>query len=203
MIARCREAKCILPALNIASRLEKAGDALASVPAPSGPGDVCRFPVAEFIAFPLLSSAVHSAMARPRNRPAPLGVTIQSKPDFCPHCDSRRINKRGLRKNTFRHLQIYWCRDCGRYFSSLAGLKGVKYPPRVIVRALCLYNLGHSQEEAARPRTSLLRAASKSCLRPFAVRPSGLRCSRHASCAPRHQPQSLPLGALTTASPVH
>ena len=26
----------------------------------------------------------------------------------------------------------------------------MKYPPRVIARALCLYNLGHSQEEAAR-----------------------------------------------------
>jgi transposase-like protein len=80
----------------------------------------------------------------------PLGPTIQSKPDFCPACDGRRIVKRGLRKNNFRHLQIYWCRDCGRYFSSLAGLKGVKYPPRVIARALCLYNLGHSQQEAAR-----------------------------------------------------
>jgi transposase-like protein len=80
----------------------------------------------------------------------PLGPTIQSKPDFCPACDGRRIVKRGLRKNNFRHLQVYWCRDCGRYFSSLTGLKGVKYPPRVIARALCLYNLGHSQQEAAR-----------------------------------------------------
>jgi len=55
-----------------------------------------------------------------------------------------------LRKNSFRQLQIYWCKDCGRYFLSLEGLKGVKYPPRVIARVLCLYNLGHSQEEAAR-----------------------------------------------------
>jgi transposase-like protein len=79
-----------------------------------------------------------------------LGPTIQSKPDVCPACDGRRIIKRGLRKNSFRQLQIYWCKDCGRYFLSLAGLKGVKYPPRVIARVLCLYNLGHSQEEAAR-----------------------------------------------------
>ncbi len=83
-------------------------------------------------------------------RRAPLGPTIQSKPDFCPVCDGRRIVKRGLRKNSFRQLQIYCCKDCGGYFSSLTGLKGVKYPPRVIARALCLYNLGHSQEEAAR-----------------------------------------------------
>jgi transposase-like protein len=82
-------------------------------------------------------------------QPAP-GSVIQAKPDFCPYCDGREIIKRGLRKNSLRQLQIYWCRDCGRYFSSLAGLKGVKYPPRVIARALCLYNLGHSQEDTAR-----------------------------------------------------
>src|SRR5579863_4321379 len=89
-------------------------------------------------------------MSRPRKKGQPVGPTIQSKPDFCPLCDGRRIIKRGLRKNNFRQLQIYWCRDCNKYFSSLAGLKGVKYPPRVIARALCLYNLGLSQEEAAR-----------------------------------------------------
>src|SRR5258706_2848221 len=89
-------------------------------------------------------------MARSTKRGAALGPTIQSKPDFCPLCDGRQIIKRGLRKNSFRQLQIYFCRDCGRYFTSLAGLKGVKYAPRVIARALCLYNLGHSQEEAAR-----------------------------------------------------
>src|SRR6266852_3703971 len=85
-----------------------------------------------------------------KTRCLPLGPTIQAKPDFCPACDGRQIIKRGLRKNSFRQLQIYWCKDCGGYFSSLTGLKGVKYPPRVIARALCLYNLGHSQEEAAR-----------------------------------------------------
>jgi transposase-like protein len=89
-------------------------------------------------------------VARLVKRRAALGTTIQSKPDFCPVCDGRRIIKRGLRKNNFRQLQIYSCRDCGKYFSSLAGLKGVKYPPRVIARALCLYNLGHSQEEVVR-----------------------------------------------------
>jgi len=39
-----------------------------------------------------------------------LGPTIQSKPDFCPTCDGRRIIKRGLRKNCFRRLQIYSCK---------------------------------------------------------------------------------------------
>ena len=53
-----------------------------------------------------------------------LGPTIQSKPDCCPTCDGRHIIKRGLRKNNFRHLQIYWCKDCFRYFVPLMGLPG-------------------------------------------------------------------------------
>lgn len=84
-------------------------------------------------------------------RPAlSLGPTIQSRADCCPSCDGRHIIKRGLRRNSLRQLQVYWCKDCGRYFASLMGLKGVKYPPRVIMRALCLYNLGHTQDEVAR-----------------------------------------------------
>jgi transposase-like protein len=79
-----------------------------------------------------------------------LGSTIQAKPDVCPACHGRRIVRDGLRKNSFRHLQIYWCKDCRGHFSSLTGLKGVKYPPRLIARAISLYNLGHSQEAVAR-----------------------------------------------------
>lgn len=100
-------------------------------------------------------------MARTLKKPSPLptGSTIQSKPDFCPACDGRRIVRDGLRKNTFRHLQIYWCKDCRAHFSSLTGIKGVKYPPRLIARALCLYHLGHSQEETARRIASEHRIA--------------------------------------------
>jgi transposase-like protein len=85
-----------------------------------------------------------------RSFPFPRPGFPRSKPDFCPTCDGRRIIKRGLRKNCFRRLQIYSCKDCEAYFVSLVGLKGAKYPPRVIARTLCLYNLGHTQEEAAR-----------------------------------------------------
>jgi transposase-like protein len=89
-------------------------------------------------------------MSRAVIRLPALGPTIQAKPNCCPACDGRRISKNGVRKNSRRQIQIYWCKDCARHFSFLAGLKGVKYPPRVIARALCLYNLGRSQEETAR-----------------------------------------------------
>ena len=90
------------------------------------------------------------------------GSVIQAKPEFCPHCDGREIVKRGIRKNSYRHLQIYFCKHCGRKFTALAGLKGVKYPPRVIARALCLYHLGNSHQQtslriASEHRTSVPR----------------------------------------------
>jgi transposase-like protein len=88
-------------------------------------------------------------MSRSLNNHAIPGSVIQAKPDYCPYCDGRAIVKRGLRKNSYRHLQIYSCKDCGKKFTALAGLRGVKYPPRVIVRALCLYNLGHSHQQTA------------------------------------------------------
>jgi transposase-like protein len=91
-------------------------------------------------------------------RPA-LGSTIQAKPDVCPTCHGRRIVRDGVRKNTFRQLQIYWCKDCRAHFSSLTGLKGVKYPPRLIARAVSLYNGGYSQEEVARRIASEHRIA--------------------------------------------
>jgi hypothetical protein len=40
-----------------------------------------------------------------------LGPTIQTRPDCCPICDRRQIIKRGVRKNSLRQLQIYWCKD--------------------------------------------------------------------------------------------
>lgn len=77
------------------------------------------------------------------------GSVIQAKPACCPYCDGRQIVKRGLRKNSYRQLQVYFCKDCTRKFTALAGLKGIKYPPRIIVRALCLYHLGHSHQQTS------------------------------------------------------
>jgi len=98
-------------------------------------------------------------MPRAVTRLPALGSIVQAKPDCCPTCDGRQIVKNGLRKNSLRQIQIYWCKDCARHFSFLAGLKGVKYPPRVIARALCLYNLGHSQEQTARRMGAEFRLA--------------------------------------------
>jgi len=49
----------------------------------------------------------------------------------------------------FRRLQIYSCKDCGD-ISFLSWTERRQISSRVIARTLCLYNLGHTQEEAAR-----------------------------------------------------
>lgn len=76
-------------------------------------------------------------------------MSIQVKPRFCPHCDSRRIIKKGTRKNQHRLVQIYFCKSCFRYFTT-ADIQKTKYPPYVIMRSISLYHLGYSQAEVSR-----------------------------------------------------
>lgn len=75
-------------------------------------------------------------------------MNINAKVTFCSFCDSREIIKKGLRKNIYRRIQLYFCKSCHKYFSPLP-LKRVKYPPKIILRALSLYSLGYSQEEVS------------------------------------------------------
>lgn len=70
------------------------------------------------------------------------------KPIICPYCQSGKTIRKGSRKNQYREVPRYMCTSCGRGFS-LGGVAHVKFPPEIIVRALSLYNLGHSQQEVA------------------------------------------------------
>ncbi len=76
-------------------------------------------------------------------------MTIQVKPRFCPHCDSRDIIKKGTRKNQYRLIQLYFCKSCLKYFTE-TDIQRVKYPPKVILQSISLYNLGYTQDEVCR-----------------------------------------------------
>lgn len=69
--------------------------------------------------------------------------------ETCPQCGSGRVIRKGVRHNQYRPVQLYHCKACGKHFSA-AGIARVKYPAPIILKALSLYNLGHSQEEVAR-----------------------------------------------------
>lgn len=83
-------------------------------------------------------------------------MTPPAKPTFCPHCHSNKIIRKGTRKNQFRLVPLYFCKDCYKYFSSVDIAK-VKYLPHVILRALSLYDLGYPQTTVAKMLTARYR----------------------------------------------
>ena len=65
----------------------------------------------------------------------------------CPYCHSREISKRGQRRKKYESIQLYLCQACQKTFSDQI-VKNKRYPLKVILDALSLYNLGYSQSQA-------------------------------------------------------
>lgn len=63
---------------------------------------------------------------------------------MCPYCSSQNIIKRGTRKNQLQTIQLFLCKDCNRTFTPQK-ISHRKYPLKIILEGLTLYNLGHSQ----------------------------------------------------------
>ena len=87
----------------------------------------------------------------PESKPLSFSKTIinRMKGLFCPHCDSKAIVKKGVRKNIYQELQLYHCKSCDKTFSPQL-IKKVKYPPKIILKAVSFYNLGYTQEQVAK-----------------------------------------------------
>jgi transposase-like protein len=64
----------------------------------------------------------------------------------CPNCASDSIIKKGTRKNKFRNVQIYLCKDCNKKFSS-EKFKNKTYTLKTQLAALSKYSLGYTIEE--------------------------------------------------------
>jgi len=73
--------------------------------------------------------------------------TIESnkKLEKCLYC-SGKIVKRGIRKKKFEEVQIYYCKNCDKRFTSQI-TKNKTYPLRIILDTLTLYNKLYSFEE--------------------------------------------------------
>ncbi len=69
---------------------------------------------------------------------------------FCPHCDSRRIIRRGFDDNSPR--QRYQCKDCNRRFDDLTGtvFAGHHQPLKVWMLALYFMGLNLSNSQIAK-----------------------------------------------------
>lgn len=63
----------------------------------------------------------------------------------CPYCQAK-IVKRGKRKKKYETVQLYYCKNCNKTFTSLI-TKNKTYPLRVIIDSISLHNRLNSLEE--------------------------------------------------------
>jgi transposase-like protein len=68
--------------------------------------------------------------------------------DTCPYCGGKRIIRKGVRRNKYGDVQLFYCHHCQKKFTPLV-TKHKSFPLRVILDALSLYNRLHTLEEAA------------------------------------------------------
>ncbi|HUW47602.1 MAG TPA: DDE-type integrase/transposase/recombinase [Patescibacteria group bacterium] len=62
----------------------------------------------------------------------------------CIYCNSSNLMKYGLRKNKTGNLQVFYCRDCHKYFTINIGFEKMKHNPQAITSAMQLYFSGES-----------------------------------------------------------
>jgi len=68
----------------------------------------------------------------------------------CQKCNSNNIIKKGLIRTKLQTTQRYLCKDCKTFFTEKEVDKNIKnktYPTNIILNAISLYNIGHSQTE--------------------------------------------------------
>src|SRR3984893_9153106 len=71
-------------------------------------------------------------------------------PDRCPHCNSKRLIKKGTRKKKLEDVPLYRCRACGRTFApGPRAIRNKTYPLPEILEAFTLYDRGNTLEATA------------------------------------------------------
>src|ERR1700680_1943871 len=72
------------------------------------------------------------------------------QPEASPHCASRSLTRRGIRRKKLEIVQLWRCASCKRAFTpGPAALRNKTYPLRMILWALTDYDLGYTLEETA------------------------------------------------------
>ncbi len=62
----------------------------------------------------------------------------------CVYCQSSNLMKYGVRKNKSGNLQVFYCRNCQKYFTVNIGFERMKHNPQAITSAMQLYFSGES-----------------------------------------------------------
>jgi transposase-like protein len=77
-------------------------------------------------------------------------------PERCPHCNSKRLIKKGTRKKKLETVPLFRCRSCRRTFSpGPRAIRNKTYPLPEILEAFTLYDRGNTLEETAKNLASI------------------------------------------------
>jgi transposase-like protein len=90
----------------------------------------------------LLRSVGHAAHTTQR-------LSAIKPPERCPHCNSKRLIKKGTRKKKLEVVPIFRCRACRSLTVGPRTIRNKTYPLPEILEALTLYNRGNSLESTA------------------------------------------------------
>ncbi len=72
-------------------------------------------------------------------------------PERCPHCNSKRLIKKGTRKKKLESVPLCRCRSCGRTFApGPRAIRNKTYPVGEILDAITLYGQGYSLAETSK-----------------------------------------------------
>jgi len=75
-------------------------------------------------------------------------IIQEPKKDLCPHCQSEKIIKRGIRKTQLKEKQIYCCKECKKRFI-LEPIKNIKGNSQLVCLAMDCYYKGLSYRDIA------------------------------------------------------
>ncbi len=67
---------------------------------------------------------------------------------ICPYCGSKKLIKKGIRKNKLKEVQVYSCKDCSKKFSD-SNFINKTYSIAQIVKTLPYYNKGLTIKEVS------------------------------------------------------
>ena len=92
------------------------------------------------------------AAANPESSNLPrINAATRKLPTGCPHCGCKKLVRKGTRRKKLEIVQLWQCTYCRRVFTPLPpAARNTTYPPRVILDALTIYNLGYPLAETAR-----------------------------------------------------
>jgi PD-(D/E)XK nuclease superfamily len=111
----------------------------------------------------------------------------------CPRCRAKDVIKKGTRKTRHGARQRWGCNRCGHTFTNLV-TKHSPYPVKVIMEAICRYNLGYSARDTVRYLTRRFHiTVPEKTFRLWytAHKPIGTYHTIRAQIAPRFEPESL------------